>query len=118
MKSIQFQVGSELGKLIDYKNQTDCDNSDVLKTGRTVSSASPGLFWVGIVVGILCLVVIAVMIAMHVKMIEKKITRRAVDRFIVPASLSREGPVDPLEQAGYWEPGSLPDLLAAIPHSR
>ena len=117
-QSIFCYFGRELTRLIDYKNQTDCDSSAVLGAGRTVSPGMPWLVWVGIVVGILCLVVIAVMMAMHVKMIEKRITRRAVDRFIVPASLSREGPVDPLEQAGYWEPGSLPDLLAAIPHSR
>ena len=82
-----------------------------------VDGGAYGWMWTGIVLGVVCLVVIAVLIAFRAKMIEQQMSRRAVDRFIVPATLSKEGPVDPMEQAAYWEPGSLPDLLAAIPAS-
>ena len=74
-----------------------------------------------VVLGIICLLVIsATIIIFRLKFIEmeKSISRRAVHRFIVPPTLSREGKVEPMEQATHLEAGSLPDLLAAVPESR
>eukprot|EP00092_Neocalanus_flemingeri_P070043 GFUD01085923.1.p1 GENE.GFUD01085923.1~~GFUD01085923.1.p1 ORF type:complete len:714 (+),score=176.36 GFUD01085923.1:68-2143(+) len=117
-QKIQCYFETEMTNLSVYKT-SECSDKDIIvikPVGRTVESASSWM-WTGIVLGVVCLVVIAVLIVLRVKMIEQKMSRRAVDRFIVPASRSKEAPVDALEQASYWEPGSLPDLLAAVPSS-
>ena len=115
---VQCYFLREIIKIIDFRH-TECagrELHEIEPVAQTKELAS-ALMWTGIVLGIVCLVVLAVLIAFRVRMIEHKMSRRAVDRFVVPSTRPREASVDVLEQAAHWEPGSLPDLLAAVPSS-